>query len=186
MSAWCVNIVCLYGMSAQCIHTALLVAGRQAPCRNITCRQKVEAPCGFVKWHYQAKLLSEEMYDWDVLWWDVVTRPYHAEHSTGVITLMWSDWPITQSQACANAGWWIHDWLIPHDHEASAVNAAGRCQMGMVSDDIVCGAVKCGVLMQHCVRLSDDAMKWSSLINRVINGRNLMKMFCENIKDWSI
>ena len=43
---------CPHGTSAQCIHTALLVTGRQAPCKSIIHRQKMKALCKFIKWYH--------------------------------------------------------------------------------------------------------------------------------------
>ena len=53
----------------------------------------------------------------------------------------------------------------------------------MVNGDVMCAAVRCEVLMQHHVRQPDDVMRQSSLIDRVVNERNLMRMFHRNVRD---
>ena len=53
----------------------------------------------------------------------------------------------------------------------------------MVGGGVVCTAVRYGVLMQCHVRQLNNVMKQSSLINKVINEKDLTKMFCRNIRD---
>ena len=57
------------------------------------------------------------MHNWDVLWCNVVARPYCAEHSTDVTAPTQNNQPITQSQTCINAGQWICDWSVCHIHD---------------------------------------------------------------------
>ena len=88
-----------------------------------------------------------------------------AKHSTDMTTSMWSNQPIY------------------YNHDASAVYAADEHQADMVSDGIMCAAVRCEVLMQCCVRQLNDVMKWSDLIDRVVDRKDLIRIFHKDIKD---
>ena len=46
----------------------------------------------------------------------------------------------------------------------------------------MCTAVRYGVLMQCCVRQPDNAIRQSDLIDKVINERDSMRMFCGDMR----
>ena len=77
-------------------------------------------PCSFM--HFNHHSIFNKLNDFksalrncNVEWQSFHT--WHTEHSTDVIMMTQSNWPITQSQTCASTGWWICDWSVCHVHD---------------------------------------------------------------------